>query len=110
MFVRVAQFEESDPETRAARLEQMQREIEAVKAGDVPEGVPPEAAAALRSSVSRVLGLADLRGGGEANAVFCETEDDLRRADEILNAMTPPEGDGRRTDVAHYEVLLDVEF
>ncbi len=62
------------------------------------------------STGGQAVALADLRGGGEANAVFCETEDDLRRADEILNAMTPPEGDGRRTDVAHYEVLLDVEF
>jgi len=34
-----------------------------------------------------------------------ESEEDLRRADEALNAMSP-EGGGRRTDVAFYEVAL----
>jgi hypothetical protein len=90
-------------------MAQLQREIEAVKAGGSPEGAPPEAAEVLRSSVTRVLGLVD-REGNEANAVFCKSEEDLQRADQVLNAMSPADGDGRRTDLAHYEVLLDVEF
>ncbi len=42
--------------------------------------------------------------------VFCESEEDLERADQVLNAMSPAEGDGNRTDLAHYEVVIDVEF
>jgi hypothetical protein len=110
MFVRLARFEGANPETRDARMAQLQREIEAVKAGGSPEGAPPEAAEVLRSSVTRVLALVDHRDGMEANAVFCESEEDLRRADEVLNAMSPAEGDGRRTDLAQYEVVVDVEF
>jgi len=110
MFVRLARFEGANPETRSARAAQLKAEIEAVKAGGSPEGAPPEAAEVLRSSVSRVLALVDPRDGTEANAVFCESEEDLRRADEVLGAMSPAEGDGHRTDLAHYEVLVDVEF
>jgi len=79
-----------------------------VIAGETPEGLPPEAAEVLRSSVRRVIGLVD-KNGIEANAVFFETEEDLRRVNEILNAASPGEGDGHRLDVAHYEVVLDVE-
>jgi hypothetical protein len=42
---------------------------------------------------------------------FAETEDDVRRADETLNAMSPPEDSGmRRTGVEIYEVALDESF
>ena len=38
-----------------------------------------------------------------------ETEEDLRRGDEVLNSMNPPEeGIGRRTSVEMYEVAVDV--
>ena len=38
-------------------------------------------------------------------------EDDARRADEALNAMSPDEGGGRRTGAAEiYEVVLDESF
>ena len=109
MFVRFARFEGADPETRAERMARLKESIEAVKAGNPPEEVPPEAAEVLRSSVHRVLGLVD-RDGTEANAVFCRTEEDLRRVDEILNQMSPGEGDGHRTALSHYEVLLEVEL
>jgi hypothetical protein len=37
-----------------------------------------------------------------------ETEEDLRRGDEALNAMSPPdpEASGERTNVSFYEVAL----
>jgi DNA helicase IV len=88
-------------------MARLRQEIEAVIAGQTPDGLPAEAAEVLRSSVARVLGLVD-KDGIEANAVFCETEEDLRRVDEILSAASPGEGDGQRLDVAHYEVVLDV--
>jgi hypothetical protein len=38
-------------------------------------------------------------------AVLFETEEDLRRGDEALNAMSPS-GGGERTGVTFYEVVL----
>ena len=108
MFVRVARFEGADPDTREERTARLREAIEAVKSGNPPEEVPPEAAEVLRSSIHRVLALVD-REGVEANAVFCRTEEDLRRVDEVLNQMSPGEGDGHRTDLFHYEVLFEVE-
>ncbi len=40
---------------------------------------------------------------------FFDTEDDMRRGDEALNAMNP-EGGARRTSVEMYEVGLDEQF
>lgn len=110
MFVRFARFEGADPANRDARLQQLRQDIEAVKAGGAPEGAPPEAAEVLRSSVARVMMVVDERDGTEGSAVFCETEEDLRRADQVLNAMSLAEGDGHRSDVASYEVKLDIEM
>ena len=42
--------------------------------------------------------------GSEASAVFRGTAEDLRRADKILNAAGPGEGDRRRLEVVHYVV------
>jgi hypothetical protein len=40
--------------------------------------------------------------------VFCETEEDLRKADEALNEMSPSsEAAGRRVSVGMYEVMTD---
>ena len=49
--------------------------------------------------------LIDREGGkGVGITLYEETEDDLRRGDEALNAMSPadPEATGRRTDVSVY--------
>ena len=110
MFVRFARFEGSDAGTRDARFGRLRESIEAVKAGEVPEGMPPEAAEILRGSVVRILSVVDPRDGAEGNAVFCATAEDLERVDGVLNAMSPPGGDGHRTDLAHYEVVFDVEM
>lgn len=49
-------------------------------------------------------------GRSLAIALF-ETEDDLRKGDETLNSMTPPNDDtGRRTSVERYEVAVDVRL
>ena len=41
--------------------------------------------------------------------MFFETEDDLRKGDEALNAMTPPsDSPGQRVSVEVYEVAVDV--
>lgn len=110
MFIRVARFEGVDAATRDSRIANLRQEIEGVKAGSLPEGMPPEAGEALRSSVARVLVLVNREDGTETSAVLCATEEDLQTADTTLSAMTPAEGDGSRSDVAFFEVLLDIEL
>ena len=40
-----------------------------------------------------------------------ETEEDLRKGDETLNAMSPPgDGMGQRTSVEMYEVAADLRM
>jgi hypothetical protein len=49
-------------------------------------------------------------GRSLAIALF-ETEEDLRRGDEVLNSMSPSRDDtGRRTSVETYEVAVDVRI
>ena len=38
---------------------------------------------------------------------FCDTEEDLRKADRIFDSMTPRSDTGRRVSVDLYEVTLD---
>jgi hypothetical protein len=64
-----------------------------------PEGL--EAAKELWMLVDRETGV------GLGMTVF-DNEEDLRRGDEALNAMTPT-GGGERTNVAFYEVALHKE-
>lgn len=53
--------------------------------------------------------LIDPDGGRALTISLFETEEQLRRGDEILNAMSPPgDGMGRRTSVDVYEVAVDL--
>jgi hypothetical protein len=61
-------------------------------------------------TVKRVFEFVDRENGRALGITFCETEEDLRRADAALNEMSPGEGQGRRTSVEIYEVLLDETF
>jgi hypothetical protein len=60
--------------------------------------------------INRVLLLVDRETNRGATVIFCETEDDLRRADAALNEMTPVSGRGARTSVERFEVVLDEEL
>jgi hypothetical protein len=49
-------------------------------------------------------------GQGLAVSLFA-TEEDLRKGDEVLNSMNPPDdGMGRRTSVETCEVAVDVRM
>ena len=63
---------------------------------------PPEGLEGARE----VMLLIDREGGTGLGVVFFETEQDLRRGDEALNAMSPEEGSGRRSGVEMYEVAF----
>lgn len=96
MYVRIARFEggvlaEADQAVARVR-EQMQSE-------------PPPGLEAAK----RLLVLIDRQNGRGMGLTFFDTEEDMRRGDEALNAMNP-QGGSRRTSVEMYEVGLDQEL
>ena len=94
MYARLAQFE-GDPDS----IDQMVAGIrEQLESGEgPPRGL---------EGVQRVLVLVDRGSGKNTSLIFCATEDELRKADEALNKMTP-EGETRRTAVELLEVAID---
>jgi hypothetical protein len=96
MYVRMARFEGGDlveADQAVARVrEQMQ--------GERPAGL---------EGAKRLLMLIDRQNGRGVGLTFFESEDDMRRGDEALNAMTPG-GSARRTAVEMYEVGIDQQF
>jgi hypothetical protein len=95
MYARIARFEGGDPERFAATRDQIE--------ADMASGTPPEGL----EGAKEVMLLVDREGGTGLGVVFFETEEDLRRGDEALNSMSPPqEGSGRRASVEIYEVAF----
>lgn len=97
MYARVARWEGADGEA-------LRRSAEAIKseaASGPPEGVPAKG----------FLMLIDPEAGRSLAVALFETEEDLRRGDEALNAMNPMVEDGsRRTSVERYEVSIDIRL
>jgi hypothetical protein len=90
MYARVATFQ-GDPS-------QVDQSIEFVR-GQSSEGAPP----GLENSKGMLM-LVDRKTGKGLGIVLFETEDDMRKGDEALNAMNPPAATGSRTSVDFYEV------
>jgi hypothetical protein len=110
MYARVARFEGGDPSKIDEQADEMRREMQAAREGGLPEGAPQEIAT-LMETVTRFLELVDRQTGASLGISFSETEEGMRRADEALNAMSPPDDSGiRRTSVELYEVVLDESF
>ena len=97
MYARVAKWE-------GATAEALRRSAEEMKANagsGPPPGVPAKGFTMLIDPDS---------GRSLAIALF-ETEEDLRKGDEALNAMNPSSGDvGKRVSVEAYEVVLDIRL
>lgn len=90
MYARIATFNVDPDQIDAAR--------------NAVEGnweTPPEGL----ETAKEVWMLLDRQNGVGLGATLFDTEEDLRRADEALNAMSPT-GGGQRTNVAFYEVVL----
>ena len=110
MYARIARFEGLEPGGIDEQVAEMKAQIDQSRAsGDPPPGAP-EGVRTLMETVKRVVQFADRERGTALGIVFCETEDDMRRADAALNEMSPGEGAGRRTGIEIYEVLLDEDF
>src|SRR3954451_2511635 len=94
MFVRVARFENASGDVEKTIAEIRSR---------MESGIQSESAPAAKRSMMLVD--RDNRRGLALS--FCETEADLRKMDEFLNAMDVPVGAGTRTGVEMYEVAVD---
>jgi hypothetical protein len=73
------------------RMDEMDREMQD---RDQPEGV----------AATEIVVLHDPAAEKSLVILFFETEDDYRRADEVLNAMPTGDTPGRRTSVTKYDV------
>ena len=94
MHVRVARFGDlAEPDQAVERVRQ-----------EMQSGRPPGL-----EGVKRLVMLIDRQNGRGMVLNFFDTEDDMRRGDEALNAMNP-EGGAQRTSVEMYEVGLDEQF
>lgn len=109
MYARVASFEGGDPSLIDQQVADMRQQMAVARSGELPAGAP-EQVRALMETVVRFVELVDRKTGASVGIAFCETEDDMRRADEALNEMSPPEGGPKRTGVDIYEVALDEKF
>lgn len=92
MYARVATFQ-GDP----ARVDEAIASIRSsVESGEAPVGLEN----------AKMMMLINRETGKGFGVTLYETEDDMRRGDEALNAMSPG-GGGQRTAVEFYEVPVE---
>lgn len=94
MFARVARFENID-------MSNIDEQLAEMKEMDTPPGL---------EHATGFMHLIDREKGSALGIVFFADEDGLRRGDEALNAMNPPDSAGSRTDVEMYEVAIRQEM
>jgi hypothetical protein len=91
MYARIATFE-SDPSTVDDAIRMVREEVE----GDTPEGLDG----------AKMMMLVNRETGKGLGVTLFESEEDMRRGDEALNAMSPGATE-RRTSVEFYEVPVE---
>ena len=98
MYARVAKWEGADGQALRRTAEEMHSRA----ASGPPSGVPAKG----------FLMLIDPDNGRSVAITLFETEEDLRKGHEALNAMNPEPSDdaGKRTSVEQYEVAVDVRL
>jgi hypothetical protein len=101
VYARIARFEGANPSRMDERIETNRRYIEQSLES------PPEGFEAAKG----VWMLIDRKAGRGLGITLFETEDDLRKGDDALNKMSPPDVEGgRRTSVEVYEVVFKREL
>lgn len=104
MHVRMARFEGID---RSRVDEDAEQFKQMVHMQERPDLIPEDAWNTLRDGVKRVLSLVDREAGVSVDLTFTDSAEDARRVHEVLDAMSPPEGAGKRTSFQIFEVLVD---
>ena len=92
MYARVARFEGGDPGAVDEQIAEMRSQVEGEPPADAPEEVRT-----LMETVARFMQLVDRESATFVGITFCETEDEMRRANEALEKMSPGQGSGGRT-------------
>jgi hypothetical protein len=92
MYARIATFE-SDPARIGEAIEMVRSEVES---GSTPEGLEG----------AKMLMLINRETGKGLGVTLFESEEDMRRGDEALNAMNPGPTESR-TSVEFYEVPVE---
>jgi hypothetical protein len=105
MYARIARFEGGDPGAVDEQIAEMRTQVEGEPPADAPEEVRT-----LMETVSRFMQLVDRKSATFVGITFCETEEDMRRANEALDKMSPGQGGGGRTAVDIFEVAIDKSF
>ena len=77
------------------RIEEMRGEM---RDGQPPEGLPAK----------EIIVLHDREGEKSLVILFFDSEDDYKRGDETLNAMSTDDTPGERTSVTRYDVAIRV--
>jgi hypothetical protein len=95
MYARVARWEGGEPGVIREAAEQINSDA----SSGPPEGVPAKG----------LLLLIDPDGGRSMAISLFETEEDMRKGDETLSAMSPPDGMGQRAQIERYEVAADLK-
>lgn len=98
MYARIATFE-TEPDHVDQAIAAAKQQVESDWASP-PEGL---------ETAKELFMLVDRESAKGLGVTLYETEEDLRRGDEALNAMSPPDDAGRRTNVTIYEVALHKE-
>jgi hypothetical protein len=102
MWVRVARFEGGTAEGLDAEMSRSKQVMEEFGSCGLPPGL---------EGVTRVIEAINRAEGTGLAVIFCDTEADMRRADEALNDMSPPaDASGRRVSAGVYEVMHDVDM
>jgi hypothetical protein len=96
VWVRVATFEGGTAEGLDAEIAEIKKQM---ASGEIPPGL---------EGVKRFVDAVNREEGTGVALVFCDTEEELRKADEALNNMSPSSGSsGRRVSLGLYEVAID---
>jgi hypothetical protein len=109
MYGRVARFEGADAEGIDQQVDEIRRQLAAGRQGPLPDDAPAEART-LMDTVARFIELVGRERGVLVGITVCETEDEMRRANEALDAMSPRAGAGTRASVETFEVAIDESF
>jgi hypothetical protein len=109
MYARIARFEGGDAASMDAQVAEMRTQMHGARSGNLPADAPEEVGT-LMEAVSRFMHFVDRKSGTSVSIAFCETEEDVRAADAVLNQMSPEEGSGSRTSAEIFELVLDESF
>jgi hypothetical protein len=93
-------------DVRARTAEGLDAEIAEIKKQMASREIPPGL-----EGVKRFVDAANREEGTGVALVFCDTEEELRKADEALNNMSPSSGSsGRRVSLGLCEIAIDQDM